>query len=106
MRAAASGLTNLARQLYDEVTIPAPKAVPFRFDEKLRPISDMDAWGKRTFHVRGLGCLILCIITLIAARSQAYKTLNRLQSIVYPVAYGSNENMLVCAPTGAVSATS
>jgi len=35
-------------------------------------------------------------------RDQAYKTLNRLQSIVFPVAYGSNENMLVCAPTGAV----
>lgn len=35
-------------------------------------------------------------------RSQAYKTLNRLQSIVFPVAYTTNENMLVCAPTGAV----
>ena len=34
---------------------------------------------------------------------QAYKTFNRLQSIVYPVAHTSNENMLVCAPTGAVS---
>ena len=30
-----------------------------------------------------------------------YKTLNRVQSLVYPVAFGSNENMLVCAPTGA-----
>ncbi|KAM0787951.1 hypothetical protein ACM66B_006155 [Microbotryomycetes sp. NB124-2] len=66
---------------YEEITIPAPKAVPFRFDEALVPISSMDAWGKRTFH--------------------AYESLNRLQSIVYPVAYGSNENMLVCAPTGA-----
>jgi replicative superfamily II helicase len=34
---------------------------------------------------------------------QAYETLNRVQSIVYPIAYGTNENMLVCAPTGAVS---
>lgn len=33
---------------------------------------------------------------------QAYETLNRVQSIVYPIAYGTNENMLVCAPTGAV----
>lgn len=63
--------------------IPAPKAVPFRFDEALLPINKMDAWGQRTFH--------------------AYKSLNRLQSIVFPVAYGTNENMLVCAPTGAVS---
>lgn len=28
-------------------------------------------------------------------------TFNRLQSTVYPVAYKTNENMLVCAPTGA-----
>ncbi|GAA5954365.1 hypothetical protein JCM8115_004564 [Rhodotorula mucilaginosa] len=75
------GTTKETKELYEEVTIPAPKAVPFRFDEKLRPISEMDPWGRRTFH--------------------AYKTLNRLQSIVYPVAYTSNENMLVCAPTGA-----
>lgn len=29
------------------------------------------------------------------------KELNRIQSVVYPVAYHSNDNMLVCAPTGA-----
>ncbi|KAK4536865.1 hypothetical protein CDCA_CDCA10G2890 [Cyanidium caldarium] len=28
-------------------------------------------------------------------------TLNVIQSRVYPIAYGSNENMLICAPTGA-----
>ncbi|BGP29628.1 Putative steryl acetyl hydrolase mug81 [Rhodotorula toruloides] len=75
------GTTREMKELYEEITIPAPKAVPFRFNESLVPIGEMDAWGKRTFH--------------------AYKTLNRLQSIVYPVAYKSNENMLVCAPTGA-----
>ncbi|RCH92282.1 hypothetical protein CU097_011673 [Rhizopus azygosporus] len=32
---------------------------------------------------------------------KAYDTLNRVQSIVYPIAYETNENMLVCAPTGA-----
>lgn len=30
-----------------------------------------------------------------------YKSLNRMQSAVFPIAYLSNENMLVCAPTGA-----
>ncbi|BGP22414.1 DNA/RNA helicase, DEAD/DEAH boxtype [Rhodotorula toruloides] len=75
------GTTRDMKELYEEITIPAPKAVPFRFNESLVPIGEMDAWGKRTFH--------------------AYKTLNRLQSVVYPVAYKSNENMLVCAPTGA-----
>ena len=30
-----------------------------------------------------------------------YDSLNRLQSRVFGTAYGTNENMLVCAPTGA-----
>lgn len=30
-----------------------------------------------------------------------YPTLNKMQSLVFPVAYNTNENMLVCAPTGA-----
>jgi antiviral helicase SLH1 len=34
---------------------------------------------------------------------KGYKSLNRMQSLVYPVAYKTNENMLICAPTGAVS---
>ncbi|GAA5973379.1 hypothetical protein JCM11641_003101 [Rhodosporidiobolus odoratus] len=75
------GTIRETKDKYEEVTIPAPRAVPFRFNEKLVPINELDAWGRRTFH--------------------AYKTLNRLQSIVYPVANKSNENMLVCAPTGA-----
>ncbi|GAA5961591.1 hypothetical protein JCM3765_002639 [Sporobolomyces pararoseus] len=75
------GTVRMHKEHYEEIMIPAPKAVPFRFNESLVPIKEMNPWGKRTFH--------------------AYKTLNRLQSIVYPVAYGSNENMLVCAPTGA-----
>lgn len=29
------------------------------------------------------------------------KRLNRIQSIVFETAYNTNENMLVCAPTGA-----
>jgi len=38
-------------QHYEEIVIPAPKAVPFRFNESLVPIKDMNPWGKRTFHV-------------------------------------------------------
>lgn len=30
-----------------------------------------------------------------------YSNLNKMQSIVFPTAFNSNENMLVCAPTGA-----
>lgn len=40
----------------------------------------------------------LCRLTF-----KGYKTLNRMQSLVFPVAYKTNENMLICAPTGAVS---
>jgi len=29
------------------------------------------------------------------------KSLNRIQSVVFDTAYKSNENLLVCAPTGA-----
>lgn len=29
------------------------------------------------------------------------KSLNRIQSIVYDCAYNTNENLLICAPTGA-----
>ena len=31
----------------------------------------------------------------------ACRTLNRIQSRIYPTAFNSNENLLVCAPTGA-----
>ncbi|KAI5477077.1 DNA/RNA helicase, DEAD/DEAH box type [Pseudohyphozyma bogoriensis] len=75
------GTTREDKGEYEEIMIPAPKAVPFRFNEAPVPISSMDEWGRRTFH--------------------AYKSLNRLQSVVFPVAYKTNENMLVCAPTGA-----
>mgnify|MGYP001940193752 FL=1 len=39
--------------------------------------------------------------TLCRGAFHSYKTLNRLQSAVYPMAYKTNENLLVCAPTGA-----
>lgn len=66
---------------YEEVTIPPPKAIPMRGEERLIPIGEMDAMCRGAFP--------------------GYKSLNRLQSVVYPLGYGSNENLLVCAPTGA-----
>ena len=32
---------------------------------------------------------------------KGYKSLNRLQSVVFQNAYHTNENLLICAPTGA-----
>ena len=32
---------------------------------------------------------------------EGIKTLNRIQSVVFETAYRTNENLLICAPTGA-----
>ncbi|KAI8647168.1 Sec63 Brl domain-containing protein [Parasitella parasitica] len=66
---------------YEETTIPVPKVAPIRATERRILISEMDALAQGAF--------------------KAYESLNRVQSIVYPIAYETNENMLVCAPTGA-----
>ncbi|KAI8086190.1 Sec63 Brl domain-containing protein [Halteromyces radiatus] len=66
---------------YEETTIPVPKQAPIRAGERRIKIEEMDNLARGAF--------------------KAYETLNRVQSIVYPIAYETNENMLVCAPTGA-----
>lgn len=66
---------------YHEVVIPPSKPIPPRSTERLIPVSELDPIARGSFP--------------------GYSSLNRIQSIVYPTAYGSNENMLVCAPTGA-----
>lgn len=68
---------------YEETIIPVPKTAPVRATERRIFIKDMDNLARGAF--------------------KAYESLNRIQSIVYPIAYETNENMLVCAPTGAVS---
>jgi antiviral helicase SLH1 len=66
---------------YEEYSIPATRVGSLMAGEKLIQIKDMDGLCRRTF--------------------KSYTTLNRMQSLVYPVAYKSKENMLICAPTGA-----
>ncbi|KAE8216301.1 hypothetical protein CF327_g478 [Tilletia walkeri] len=75
------GTTREETPLYEEVTIPPPKQVPFRMAERLIPIGEMEPLCRPAFP--------------------GYKSLNRLQSAVYPLGYGTSENLLVCAPTGA-----
>ncbi|KAF8493511.1 Sec63-domain-containing protein [Gautieria morchelliformis] len=65
----------------EEVIIPPPKPVPPRVSEKLIPVTELDGLARGSFP--------------------GYTSLNRIQSIVYPTAYGTNENLLICAPTGA-----
>ncbi|KAK0538541.1 putative steryl acetyl hydrolase mug81 [Tilletia horrida] len=75
------GTTREETPLYEEVTIPPPKQVPFRTAERLIPIPEMEPLCRPAFP--------------------GYKSLNRLQSAVYPLGFGTSENLLVCAPTGA-----
>ncbi|ODV92088.1 hypothetical protein CANCADRAFT_30350 [Tortispora caseinolytica NRRL Y-17796] len=69
-------------QLYEEISVPASsKPIPKAANIPLINISKSDILCRNTFA--------------------NYSTLNRIQSIVFPVAYDTNENLLICAPTGA-----
>ncbi|KAI3653219.1 hypothetical protein MP228_002644 [Amoeboaphelidium protococcarum] len=49
--------------------------------QHLVPITDLEPWTRPVF--------------------KGYVSLNRMQSLVYPTAYFTNENLLICAPTSA-----
>ena len=65
----------------EEVVIPPPNRRPPMTNERLILVNELNPIGRLAFG--------------------GYKSLNRIQSIVYPAAYSSNDNLLVCAPTGA-----
>lgn len=73
--------TRVEHEEFIEVTIPPAKTVPPRGNERLIPISSLDPLCKGSFP--------------------GYTSLNRIQSIIYDTVYKTNENMLICAPTGA-----
>jgi len=75
------GSERTEHEKYEEYSIPAKKVGTLGAGQKLVEIAEMDGLCQRTF--------------------KAYKTLNRMQSLLYPVAYKTSENMLICAPTGA-----
>ena len=69
-------------QLCEEVTIPAREAPSDLVVGNQRiQIESLDEIGQIVF--------------------KGTKELNRIQTIVYPTAYHTNENLLICAPTGA-----
>ena len=76
-----NGSIRTEHEKYEEYSIPAAKVGTLGAGRKLLEISEMDGLCRKTF--------------------KGYKALNRMQSLVYPVAYKTNENMLICAPTGA-----
>ncbi|KKY17469.1 putative dead deah box [Phaeomoniella chlamydospora] len=75
------GSQRIEREKYEEYSIPATKVGTLGSGQRLVPIAEMDGICQRTFR--------------------GYKSLNRMQSLLYPVAYRTTENMLICAPTGA-----
>jgi len=65
---------------YEEVHVPAPKPAPLK-DGELVPVSSLPEWAQAAF--------------------KGNPNLNRVQSRLYPVAFGTDEPILLCAPTGA-----
>lgn len=69
-------------RMYEEINLPANTApIDLKIGEKRIQISDLDEIGKLAF--------------------KGVKELNRIQSVVFERAYHSNDNLLICAPTGA-----
>ncbi|KAF5375631.1 hypothetical protein D9757_008508 [Collybiopsis confluens] len=73
-----------ARKGFEEIHVPAPKS---RYStnttndsSEMVPIETLPIWARKAFSV---------------------KSLNRVQSKVFPVAFGTDEPILLCAPTGA-----
>ncbi|CAK9163513.1 unnamed protein product [Ilex paraguariensis] len=66
---------------YEEVIIPPTPTAPMKPGEKLIEIKELDDFAEAAFR--------------------GYKSLNRIQSRIFQTTYNSNENILVCAPTGA-----
>ncbi|KAG0662889.1 DEIH-box ATPase [Maudiozyma exigua] len=66
---------------YDEIHIPPPAKAKIDYD--LVPIRDLPNWARKAFP------------------SGETDTLNAVQSKVFPTAFKSDHNMLLCAPTGA-----
>ena len=71
--------TNNAR--YEEINIPLTEPAPTEVGNTLISIASLDDISRKAFS----NC----------------KHLNKIQTVVFETAYRSNENMLVCAPTGA-----
>lgn len=73
------------KKLYDIITVPAPSGPPSLEEsgDRLVSISEMPEWAQAAFP------------------AGETTTLNRIQSKIYPAAFQSDENLLLCAPTGA-----
>ncbi|CAI8023511.1 U5 small nuclear ribonucleoprotein 200 kDa helicase [Geodia barretti] len=66
---------------YEEVHVPALKPKPFDVKESLKAIVELPKWAQAAFS--------------------NYRSLNRIQTRLQETALHSDENILLCAPTGA-----
>lgn len=68
-----------SRKGFEEIHVPAPKKHAGS-DDDLVPLTKLPEWTRAAFTV---------------------PRLNRVQSKLFPVAFGTDEPLLLCAPTGA-----
>ncbi|VDI49942.1 activating signal cointegrator complex subunit 3 [Mytilus galloprovincialis] len=70
-----------SNKMYEEVIIPHTETAPANIGNNRVPVDQLDEIGQIAF--------------------KGTKELNRIQTVVFPAAYKTNENLLICAPTGA-----
>ncbi|KAL7750398.1 Pre-mRNA-splicing helicase BRR2 [Sorochytrium milnesiophthora] len=85
------GSLKLQRKGFEEVHVPAPKPVPMGDDERVVYVKEMPTWAQRVFESRESP----------DATPKLLEKLNRVQSKLYSAAFERDENLLLCAPTGA-----
>lgn len=70
-----------SRHDHPQVFIPATPTAQPKDGERLLPVAEMEEWAQGAF--------------------EGMTHLNRIQSRIYHAAFNTNDNLLVCAPTGA-----
>ena len=74
------GTQRIVHESYEEVILPP--APPYQGSDPLTPVSSLPAWARRAFP-------------------SSMSHFNPMQSKVFGAAFDSDENLLICAPTGA-----
>ena len=77
------GSEKRSKKGYDEFHIPQGKPSVPAPGEKRVPVNALPDWARPAFTTAGV------------------TTFNRIQSKIFPTAFGTDENLLICAPTGA-----
>ena len=75
------GVERQFKPSYEEISIPLSEKPPADVGQKMINVNALNKIGQLAF--------------------EGIKSLNKIQSVVFDAAYHSNENLLICAPTGA-----